>query len=114
MSLRVWPAREYRGPRSLAVGRGKALLAAQLVWWGARGPSDVTKSFVDYYVTRTPQNQGTLGPALALECKCAFGAKIDFELFFCLRKMCACGAHLCFPNREIECLPRSSAVDYGL
>ena len=63
MSLRVWPAREYRGPRSLAVGRGKALLAAELVWWGARGPSDVTKSFVDYYVTRTPQNQGTLGPS---------------------------------------------------
>ena len=23
-----------------------------------------------------PENQGTLGPSLALECKCAFGAKI--------------------------------------
>ena len=26
--------------------------------------------------SRTPENQGTIGPPLALECKCAFGAKI--------------------------------------
>ena len=31
---------------------------------------------------RTLKNQGTLGPSLALECKCAFGAKIIFGISF--------------------------------
>ena len=31
--------------------------------------------------SRTPENQGTIGPSLALECKCAFGAKIVFWIF---------------------------------
>ena len=49
ISLRVWPARECRGPRCLAVSRGKGVLAAQLVWWGARGLSGAMKSCADCY-----------------------------------------------------------------
>ena len=47
--VRVWPARECRGPRTLAMGRGKGALAAQLVGWCARGSSGATKSYADCY-----------------------------------------------------------------
>ncbi len=34
---------------SIVVGRGNAKLADQLAWWGERGPSRATKSYVDCY-----------------------------------------------------------------
>ena len=49
-------------------------------------------------LARTYENQGTLGPSLALECKCAFGAKINFQIDFSLREKCASGALLWFQN----------------
>ena len=60
---------------SLAVGRGKAVLAAQLVWDGERGPSGATKSFVVCYVAAPLTNPGTIVDSWALDRKCAFGAK---------------------------------------
>ena len=98
-----------------SVGRGKGALAAELVWWRATGPSSATKTSTDCYVTRTHENQGTPSPSVALECKCAFGAKIFFvfDSIYGRRKMCTCGAHLRFQGCEIECGPRSLAVDNG-
>ena len=56
---------------------------------------------------RTLKNQGTLGPSLALECKCAFGAKIIFLNFifvlFSLSRKCApAGALLWMPKIRVR------------
>ena len=80
------------------MGPGKVVLAPQLLWWGARGPSVALATPMNLSGSEHTKTKVPMVRLWHSNVSAPSARKLIFKLIFSLREMCACAALLWFQN----------------